>query len=250
MDQDINLIHLGADLLPKGSGILELQKKFVNGYLKEYFQRCKDNGIEVLAFFGNDDIYTRKKYFKKYGNLLDEVPYQKNGYDFRAYPYVQDYPFGLKTACKWDSDNWRCPDRYISSPGDFSDNGWQEIPDVESYFRNKGTIESDLNNIRATNKTIMAIHQPPKSLDLDVCLDGRRVGSVAVYNWIEKEQPLLVLCGHIHENYIVTRIWVAKIGKSIVVQPGQVLERDGDKVRAVLININESDKVQTELIEV
>ena len=103
LKENIKLIHLGADILPKGSGILEIQKKFVNGYLKSWYAKCLEKGIQVLAFFGNDDIYTRKKYFKKYGALLDETSVSIEGYEFKAYPYVQDYPFGLKTACKWDS---------------------------------------------------------------------------------------------------------------------------------------------------
>ena len=241
------MIHLGADLLPKNSSIFEAQKKFINGYLKTWYARCKEKGIEVLAFFGNDDIYTRKKYFKKYGTLLDEAPVLIDGYEFKAYPYVQDYPFGLKTACKWDSANWRCPEEYIHEPRDVGDNGWIEILDSEKYFREKGTIEDDLKNILVTNKTIMAIHQPPSGLLLDVCMDGRRVGSPAVYNWIRKEQPLLVLCGHIHENYFKTRMWELTLGSTRVIQPGQCFPREC-KTRAILITIEEK-KVRTELLE-
>lgn len=234
-------------MLPKGSGIFEIQKKFVNGYLKQFYDRCKENGIEVLAFFGNDDIYTRKKYFKKYGTLLDEVPYQKDGYEFKAYPFVQDYPFGLKTACKWDSIDWRCPEKYIHKPSDVSEQGWVNIPDTNAYFSAKGTIEDDLKAIHATNKTIMAIHQPPWALSLDVCMDGRRVGSEAVYNWIQREQPLVVLCGHIHENYTVTGVWKTYIDKSIVIQPGQSSEFE-NKIRIVLIELNET--AHAELVDI
>ena len=63
IEQDIHLIHLGADLLPKGSNLLGIQKDFVNIFLKEFYKLAKENNIDVLAFFGNDDIYTRKKYF-------------------------------------------------------------------------------------------------------------------------------------------------------------------------------------------
>lgn len=102
IEHDIDLIHLGADLLPKGSGILKAQKNFVKGYLKSFYIECRDKGINVLAFFGNDDLYTRKKYFRKYAELLDEVPYEQNGYTFKAYGYVPDYRFALKSACKID----------------------------------------------------------------------------------------------------------------------------------------------------
>lgn len=208
IDYDIKIIHLGADLLPKGPGIIEIQKKFIKSYLKDFYDRCKLNNIKVLAFFGNDDIYTRKKYFRDFGSLLDENSIKINEYNFKAYPFVQDYKFGLKTACKWDSKDWRCPDEYIHDPVDIDDkNQFNIINDTNKYFLSKGTIEQDLNNIETEDNTIIAIHQPPYGLSLDVCQDSRRVGSKAVYNWIEKTQPLLVLCGHIHENYNMTKIY-------------------------------------------
>lgn len=244
VSENINLIHLGADILPKGSGLLEIQKKFVNGYLKDFHKKCLEKGISILSFFGNDDIYSRKKYFKKYGTLLDEVPFQKDGYEFKAYPYVQDYPFSLKTSCKFDYRGWNCPDPYIGAPVDLDVNGGlKRIEDIKRYFDEKGTIEEDLNNIHASNKTIMAIHQPPYSVNLDVCYNNRRVGSKAVYDWIEREQPLLVLSGHIHENYEVIKTWYADIGKTRVIQPGQsksktnfvVIEIDNNKINPMLV---------------
>ena len=221
LEYNIPLIHLGCDILPKGSNILSEQKKFVNGYLKNFYDRCHKHGIEVLAFWGNDDVYTRKKYFLKYASLLDETPYVKNGYTFKAYPYVQDYPFGLKTACKLDRIGWKCPDPYVGKPIDCGDAGFEPIQDIEEYFSRKGTIEDDLMAIRADRRTIMAIHQPPAGLGLDVCLNGHKVGSEAVYNWIEREKPLCVLSGHIHESYQVTGEWKVKIGETVVIQPGQ-----------------------------
>ena len=236
IEEDIKLIHLGADLLPKGSNMYEIQKKFVNGYLKEFYQRAKDNGIDILAFFGNDDIWSRKKYFLKYASLLDEVPYQKDGYEFKAYPYVPDYPFGLKTAVKLDSTGWKCPEAYLTAPVDFTDKGIVPILDINDYFLKKGTIEEDLRGVPVDNKTIMAIHCPPCSVDLDVCYHGRRVGSKAIYDWIEKNSLKLVLCGHIHESPWVSKVWKAKVGNNLVIQPGQ----SEDRTTFVVIDIQDS----------
>jgi Icc-related predicted phosphoesterase len=245
VEQDIKLIHLGADLLPKGSCMLERQKDFIKKYLKNFYQRCQNKGISVLATFGNDDVWSRKPYFKKYADLLDEKPFEMGGFEFKSYPYVQDYPFGLKTACKLDFEGWTCPDKYISNPVDLSPTGGlQRIEeDIAEYFGKKGTIEEDLKKIPVSNKTIMAIHQPPWSLSLDVCLGGRRVGSKAVYDWIEKTKPKLVLCGHIHESYQITGIWKGYIGKTLVIQPGQ----ERDKVHLVYIEL-QGDSVKAELI--
>ena len=244
VEHKISLIHLGADLLPKGSNMLAEQKKFVNGFLKDYYQKTKNMGIDVIGSFGNDDIYTRKPYFRKYAALLDEVPYSRDGYEFTAYPFVSDYPFCLKTATKLDYEGWTCPDPYLGPPCDFDEQGYFKIPDVKEYFRKKGTIEEDLKLIKATNKTIMAMHMPPAGVELDVCYGGRRVGSKAIHDWIEREKSLrLCLCGHIHENFDVTGNWKAYIGNTMVVQPGQggskthivYFEIDGQKIDAHLI---------------
>jgi Icc-related predicted phosphoesterase len=134
---------------------------------------------------------------------------------------VPDYPFGLKTGVKLDYLGWTCPEKYISIPVDYTDQGRVIIEDPVKYFKEKGTIKEDLNGIQITDKTIMAIHCPPIGINLDVCYHNRRVGSKAVYDWIKRKKPLLVLSGHIHENFEVTEKWFAYIGKTLVIQPGQ-----------------------------
>ena len=221
IEQKVSLIHLGADLLTKGSNMLAEQKRFIYGFLKKYYQKAKSMDIDVIGSFGNDDIYTRKFYFRKYATLLDEDPYSRDGYDFQAYQFVLDYPFGLKTATKLDSEGWTCPDPYLGPPCDFDEQGYYKILDIQEYFRQKGTIEGDLKLLKASNKTIMSMHMPPAGVDLDVCNGGRRVGSKAIYDWIIREKPLVTLHGHIHESYEVTGIWKTYIGSTLVIQPGQ-----------------------------
>jgi uncharacterized protein len=241
-EHNIKLIHLGADLLPKGNGLLKIQKEFIKHYLKSFYQECELNQIEVLAFFGNDDCYTRKPYFKEYAKLLDEQPYEKEGYIFEAYGYVPDYPFPLKTACKLDSQEWQrpfqtCPAKTVT------DKGIIDIENVEEYFTQRSTIEEDLKQFHGGQNKIMAFHCPPYGLGLDTCHNGQRVGSQSVYNWIEREKPLLTLCGHIHESVEITNIWKAQIDDSIIIQPGQ----DDDKTSLVYIEI-EDDKVKAQRI--
>jgi Icc-related predicted phosphoesterase len=245
LDHDINLIHLGADLLPKGSDIEVKQKKFIKKDFKNFYETCEDKGIKVLSFFGNDDLYPMKKYYREYADLLDERPYTQDGYEFKAYGYVLDYPFGLKTACKLDYSGWRFPEEYISAPFEYTEKkGWETVKDLGKYFAKKGTIEDDLKKIRATDKTIMAIHMPPQSLNLDVCIDGRRVGSKAVLDWAVKNQPLVLLTGHIHESPSVTGTWKVAVGKTLVIQPGQ------SELDTVLVLIElEEDGVKTYLVK-
>lgn len=237
-DLNIKLIHLGADLLPKGPSILTIQKKFVCEYLKKFYNKCKQADIQVLAFFGNDDIYTRKKYFTEYADLLDEKPVVIDDYLFKAYPYVPDYPFGLKTACKLDYKGWLA-EPWNGKPIDIDEQGFYTINNLEKYFSNKGTIDEDLRKITANKQTIMAIHSPPQGLGLDVCMDGRRVGSKSVTEWIEREQPLILLAGHLHESYHVTCQWHGYIGDTLVIQPGQL-----NKTNLVIIDIDKTVKAE------
>ncbi len=243
LKHDIKLIHLGADILPKGTNLLKIQKRFVKNYLKDFHTECDSYGIKILSFFGNDDIYTRKKYFREYGELLDENPCTIEGYEFKAYPYVLDYPFGIKSACKLDYPGWKCPDLYLTNPCEFNEKGYYLIEDINDYFLQKGTVEDDLKEIHADDKTIMAMHMPPQGLGMDVCYGNRRVGSKSVLDWIYREQPLLFLSGHIHESPEITGIWKTMVGDTVVIQPGQktdkttmvYIEIDGNKVDAQLI---------------
>lgn len=224
---DIKLIHLGADLLPKGKNMAKLQKKFVKGYLKQFYKRCEDLNIKVLAFWGNDDIVTRQIYFKQYGSLLTEEEYSTGKYLFhKAYPYVPDYKWNLKNFCKLDYEGWKRPEQ-LGDPVEFLDkkealeklkniccqddlylqalgrinNGIWDIKDIDKYFKDKKTIEQDLKKIKIKNKnTIMSFHSPPSNLLLDVVDINTRPGSKSIFDWIKREQPLLVLCGHIHES--------------------------------------------------
>jgi uncharacterized protein len=245
IENDIKLIHLGADILPKGYDIIQSQRIFLLGFLEQFYATCANYNIKILASFGNDDIYPLKKYFKKYGSLLDEKIQIIDSYRFRAYNYVPDYPFGLKTACKLDNRNWKCPEKYFSSPVDVDKNeNIIKIQDINSYFTNKSTIEEDLKKIRVKSNDIFAIHCPPANVDLDICSDGKKVGSQAIYEWIKKTQPKICLCGHIHESYVVTNTWKAKIGNTLVIQPGQL-----KKTCFVIIEIDENE-IRTFLQEI
>jgi len=275
LENGIDLIHLGADILPKGPDLLSIQKKFIKGFLKKFYEKCASSGIKILASFGNDDVYTRKKYFLEYGELLDKTPFVKDGYEFSAYSFVPDYPFPLKTACKLDSKEWVMKQPFLGKPIDVDEKGVYEIKDPE-YFTKKGTIADDLETINPSPLSIMSIHCPPVKLGLDVCINyvcsensglppkfvffcdklkrcnsckslkqkQIKVGSEAIYQWILRRQPLLILSGHIHESHHVTGKWRGKIGGTTVIQPGQLkpttlvtIEINGKDVKATRVEI-------------
>ncbi|MCS7095074.1 MAG: metallophosphoesterase family protein [Thaumarchaeota archaeon] len=61
---------------------------------------------------------------------------------------------------------------------------------------------------------ILVSHTPPYGTDADV-VGGVHVGSHAVRSYCEKNSPILVACGHIHESRSVS-----KLGRSYVVNAG------------------------------
>jgi len=63
---------------------------------------------------------------------------------------------------------------------------------------------------------------PPSRLGLDVCANSSEVGSKAIYNFLERNQPLLSLHGHIHESPETSGRWHAKLGDTLCIQPGQL----------------------------
>jgi len=82
------------------------------------------------------------------------------------------------------------------------------------------------------SKTIIVSHYPPKGL-VDLADDGEHAGIEEFRELIEKYQPLLFICGHIHEAAGTT-----KLGKTTVVNVA---------MKNVLAEINE-DEVNISLV--
>ena len=83
---------------------------------------------------------------------------------------------------------------------------------------------------------ILVIHQPPVRTVCDRVQEGMHVGSTSVRDFIEKRQPLLCICGHIHEGTGIDRI-----GSTLIINPGPF--RSGHYARIRL----EGHKAQPEL---
>ena len=221
----IKLVINGGDMLPKGTS----QKYFIADFLRPHFSEYEKNKIYYLCQFGNDDYGFLDVQFAR---LCSEFKYIKNiaetkikikGYEFIGFNLVPDYPFRLKDRCRND-------DKYFTLPWQYGtgllskDGGYINIDDWENFVNKLDTIETELrklpipNNI---NKTIYIIHAPPSNVDLDVCLDNRKVGSNSIYDFILRKQPIMTLHGHIHESPKVTGKWYNMIGKTYCIQPGQ-----------------------------
>lgn len=53
--------------------------------------------------------------------------------------------------------------------------------------------------VRKSRFKVFVPHAPPYGTKVDIVHDGYHVGSTAVREFIENEQPDVVICGHIHE---------------------------------------------------
>ena len=138
--------------------------------------------------------------------------------------WVVDYPFRLKDRCRMDTEDYVFQEQYGSGLIS-TDAGWRELEDWLAYAKTLPTIEDELSRLVQPNdmsRTIYSIHMPPYKMGLDQCAHGLEVGSKAVYEFLQSEQPRLSLHGHIHESPACSEKWWGKIGKTVCIQPGQL----------------------------
>jgi hypothetical protein len=71
-----------------------------------------------------------------------------------------------------------------------------ELPEDEILRRaNEGWQQA-----QTAHRTVFVPHAPPRSTTLDKVFIGAHVGSTAVREFVERNQPDVLICGHIHES--------------------------------------------------
>ena len=149
----------------------------------------------------------------------------KEGYELIGYPFVPPTPFRPKTYEKPDDRKSPWPPQKNPSYIRLAEQDDQMTPiDPFIYLKQAGTIEEDLQCFASTRdhkKTLYVMHSPPFGSRLDLTREGHHVGSKAIKTFIETNQPLLTLHGHIHESPKVSGSFVDKIGETVSVNPGQ-----------------------------
>ena len=106
------------------------------------------------------------------------------------------------------------------------------IPDLRRHLLGKRSLLQNLEDLKAQlapgemARSVWVVHQPPAGFGMDICGDGRQVGSPALTRFIEENGPLLGCSGHIHEApHQPGGRWFAEIGRTLWIQPGQVNRR-------------------------
>lgn len=107
--------------------------------------------------------------------------------------------------------------------------GGDEIDLKQALPKAESILESS-----SCEQLVIVSHAPPHEA-LDLCNDGRDVGVPELREFIEKYHPLLVACGHIHENAQKT----TKIGRSLICNVGR---------KGVLFKI-EKNHISTQMLE-
>jgi uncharacterized protein len=90
-----------------------------------------------------------------------------------------------------------------------------ELDDDEIEAR----IERGYDGVRDCRVKIFCPHAPPSDTNCDRLPNGEHVGSTVIRAFIEREQPDLVLCGHIHEARSTD-----EIGRTQIANPGPAMK--------------------------
>jgi hypothetical protein len=165
-----------------------------------------------------------------------------------GYPFVPPTPFRPKDYEKMDDRESPWPPQKNPSYIRSAEQDDQLIPiDPHIYLRQGRTIAEDLQCLASPTdlkKTIYVMHSPPYGTRLDSIQGGHRVGSKAIKTFVEKNQPLLTLHGHIHESPDVSGSFLDKIGETFSVNPGQFTSRRRDRfeLHAVTFELERIDE--------
>ena len=143
-------------------------------------------------------------------------------FELIGYPFVPPTNFSFKDFEKKDKDNDKLNTQRLLAF--VSENDKLVRTDMEKHFHNNTSIETDLINLEIPKKkknSIYVMHSPPYGTDLDVLYNEKNVGSRSIFEFIEKNQPLLTMHGHIHESFKMTGKYFTKIGETISINPGR-----------------------------
>jgi len=256
-------LFLGGDLLPSGlMGLASLDPRngdFVNDFLVPGFEnvrtRLGTHYPEVFLILGNDDGRFEEAAVLDAG-ATGLWTYSHNricslsNYEVLGYSYVPPSPFMLKDWERYDVS------RYVP-PGSVSpEDGWRGVAVPENEIR-YSTIQKDLEALTKSESlqdTVCLFHSPPHETNLDrVANDGKmvdhvpldlHVGSIAIQRFIEQQQPLVTLHGHIHESTRLTGSWRDRIGRTYLFGAAH----DGDELALVRFDLENLDNASRELV--
>lgn len=245
-DESVRAVFLGGDLLPKTGGswtpdnkvrTIEMQRQFITGFLLDYLGTLGELA-EVYAVFGNDDFASNYPLVGKprsqHVHFLNcqTAPLDLPGLHLTVagYPYVGLTPFLHKDWEKWDDKNDSAEHKIIQTKGYGSQDGQHYPIDFTINRGGRSTIAQDLAQLAGQSdpaKTIYVFHEAPFGTPLDqIAADNKfikdgqlHVGSKAMRRFIEQQQPLLTIHGHIHETFHESGEYAWQTGRNTSLTP-------------------------------
>ena len=221
-------VIIGGDLAPHGSGEqgVRMQRIFLQGFLVEFARRLREASPEttLMLIMGNDDWASNHDCLEEHHDRLWQSLHGRGvtvrGRSVAGLSWVPITPFLLKDWERWEDGEDEHPARL---EGVRSVNGRVASHRFDPALR-APTISDALADVArglATNETLFVLHSPPKETHCDLTGARVHVGSRAIRRFVERHQPPLVLCGHIHESPRVSSSYHDAIGRTVVVNPGQ-----------------------------
>jgi Icc-related predicted phosphoesterase len=258
-----SLLFIGGDILLSGLAYSRSRYNsnadFIHRFLIPSFEFLKyklgEFYPEVYIIMGNDDVKSEEASILKaeQKSIWKYIHNKRSSYlEYSIYGYacVPPTPFRLKDWEKYDVSRYTDPGCIAPEEGIFS------IPPDEHEIKHS-TIKNDLNNLVGKdnlNKSLFLFHSPPYNTNLDYAnLKGQKidnveldvhVGSIAIRKFIEKNQPLITLHGHIHESPRITGSWKDKIGNTYCFSAAH----DKRELAIVKFDLEKPDNAVRELI--
>lgn len=226
-------VFLGGDLLPHRLRPQRFQGEVIDHFILNYlfprFDQLRSHlgrhYPPVFLIMGNDDPRSEEEHFimghemmlwsyMHMGSLLF------GGYTVMGYSYIPPSPFQLKDWERYDVSKYVDPG---CIPPEEGFRTWGDTRDAEH-----STIRKHLKQMTADldkEKLICLFHSPPYNTHLDrAALDGIEVdhvpldvhvGSIAIREFIQEQQPVVTLHGHIHESSRLTGQWSHQLGRTL-----------------------------------
>jgi Icc-related predicted phosphoesterase len=234
------IIALGGDLLPsfhpskRYEDMIPNQRIFIDQFLLPFLKSILVT-ISVRKIFlipGNWDVgytYLFREPIEGIIDLSQKIHRLQNGYELIGYPFVPPTPFRPKDPeAPWPPQKNPSYIRVSEQPDHL-------LPiDPHVYLRERGTILEDLDRLIKPidyKKAIYIMHSPPFGTKLDLIQGGKSAGSRSIKTFVEGNQPLLTLHGHIHESPEISGTYMDRIGETISINPGQSAWSGGDSIK-------------------
>lgn len=206
-----------------------LKKDYAVG--KEILKELDEFGIKVFSVFGNGDWYKFQynKSNRDYGLFIKKLS------NIRNINRGKSSFNGLKIV---GFGGYLDPDIYFTKKGIKSINASEKR--IKIGRRIYKAEEKRLMKLMENKPDILLIHYTPyncldKMKARGLPLHGEPMGVSSFNRAIRKYQPLITICGHMHENQ-----GKCKIGKTLIINPGSVaegkaalIELEGKKIKGL-----------------